>query len=129
MSHESADLRRQSIYSIDMDSVLVCRYRNFNTCPLIYICYISQIPEVSVERSRSMVTEDRIEYVRSVLLSPVKVCPCLGFKPLLILILPCILAVEVFVQDECICARIPARAVGAVFLDEIRSLPEPRVVL
>ena len=53
----------------------------------------------------------------------------LGGEPFLGLVAPGVGRPLIFVQNVGVHARIPARAVGAVFFDQVRALAEPGVVL
>ena len=129
MRNKCIEVGRQCVSPIYPDPVPIDCDRDFDTCALIYISYITVVSEIGIERERSSIAIYGIENIRCVFFSALQFfCRDRFFEPVQIVLFPVFLTVQVLFEDVRVLTRIPSGAVSAVLLNEILSLAEPRIV-
>ena len=111
-----------------MEASLVNDDWHFHTCALRKIGDEIRVTNVAVELEHLAASEG-IDDVRGVLMFALQVFGRERLsKPLFDLVLPCGVPVLIFLEDVGVLAGIPARAMRAIFFDEVGALAEPRIV-
>ena len=109
-----------------LQAILRGEHRHFDARALGQVVDQPEVSHIAVELEERVVAQDGVEDVGGVLLAPLELR--LLLEPGFDLALPGGLALSVLVQNVGVDARIPAGAVGAILLDEVRALSEPGVV-
>ena len=106
------------------DSRFRCNCRNLNAYALFYISNVAVVFQIAVEEIRCMVSENSVEDIGCILLASLQLNLAV-LKPVLILLLPCILTAQVLVQYVTVSSRIPSGSVCTVLLNQVRTFSEP----